>query len=134
MKLVLVLLVGLLVSTSAYAEQKIVFGLESIKYKGFTAEDCQNDCGKYYQSIDIEETTSSGWKILSVTPKELHFNSTENYACTCVGSQYILQKEETTKVDLTQREIKLLKKEIELLKNENTALKVKLTAKKKPSK
>lgn len=131
MKVFLMVVGCLLIGSFAYAEQKIVFSMESIKTRGYTSEGCVGICSKKYAEIPLEQLTANGWKILSVSPKELIGKTDEDKdfpaTCTCIGNQYLLQKEDN--------DSNLLKKEIELLKKENEMLKTELKAKcKKPSK
>ena len=123
------------------AEQKIIFNTESIEYKpGTGAKRCQAMCSKR-SGPDITSQLSEGWKIVSSSPKivigeqyrYVPCPTCEPHGCTCIGTEYLLQKdvtapkEETTnnelaplvnEKDLLKQEIILLKQEIEKLKNQ----------------
>jgi len=137
------------------AEQKIIFNTEKIEYKSVTSsKKCQDICSRK-SGPDAKSLISGGWKIVNSSPKEVigeHYwytpcNGCEPHGCTCIGTEYILQKDvpapkvETTsnepdapdknkrtgvqapKVETSNSELDLLKKENELLKQENTLLK-----------
>ncbi|MRR20367.1 hypothetical protein EG827_09270 [bacterium] len=124
------------------AEEKIIFNTESIEYKSGTgAKKCQDMCSKR-SGPDAKAFLSAGWKIVSSSPKKeiaeqywyVPCNSCEPHGCTCIGTEYLLQKDQTVvplgetshidretlknESDLLKQEIKILKQEIEDLKNQ----------------
>jgi hypothetical protein len=124
------------------AEQKIVFTSESIEYKSGTGpKKCQDMCSKR-SGPDAKSFLSAGWKIVTSSPKKeiaeqywyVPCNSCEPHGCTCIGTEYLLQKEDTVvpkietsnseqetlenDYDLLKQEIKILKQEIEDLKKQ----------------
>jgi uncharacterized small protein (DUF1192 family) len=155
--LVVSLAVGSFFATNpVYAEQKIIFGLETIKHQKDTKPaSCELLCSYKDAKPGVDELIKEGWKIVTTSPKEIiaselqtHYfdypNGTRKsliYGCDCVGTQYVLQKEEIApapKVDTQNKEVELLKKETELLKQEiallkqeNETLKAQLKPKKK---
>jgi hypothetical protein len=137
------------------AEQKIVFKTEKIEYKsGTSSKKCQEICSRK-SGPDTKSLLSEGWKIATSSPKEVigeyywytPCNGCEPHGCTCIGTEYILQKDDpapkvetpnsevdaldknkrtrlhTPKVETSSNELELLKKENELLKQEITSLK-----------
>ncbi|HET6420788.1 MAG TPA: hypothetical protein VFG19_11560 [Geobacteraceae bacterium] len=138
------------------AGKKTVFNTESIKYKSGTgAERCQDKCSRR-SGPDVKSLLSEGWKIVSSTSKAViaeqywyaPCNNCEPHECICMGTEYILQKDEPaskivetkseisvasgkdnrtvmspTEVEPSKNELDLLKKENELLKQENASLK-----------
>ena len=137
------------------AEQKIIFNNEKIEYKsGTSSKKCQDICSRR-SGPDAKSLLSEGWKIVTSSPKEVigeyywytPCNGCEPHGCTCIGTEFILQKDdlapkvETTnnkldaldknkrtglqaaKVETSSNELELLKKENELLKQEITSLK-----------
>jgi hypothetical protein len=136
---VFLLVIGSFFSTNislASAEQKIVFCVESIKYKSVTgSETCQIFCNSKYGQYEIDSFLSDGWRIVSSSPKEAI--PSDVFDCICVGTQYVLQKDEpipdvpNKEVELLKKENDLLKRENDLLKQENENLKVKLKTKQK---
>ncbi|MDP2279333.1 MAG: hypothetical protein Q8K51_14035, partial [Nitrospirota bacterium] len=87
------------------------------------------------ETIVVDWTSESGWAPL------MGQNIVKYYGCSCVGTQYVLRKEDKStmanskisgkEVDLLKKENELLKKENEMLKLENERLKGKLKAKQK---
>jgi hypothetical protein len=95
--------------SNAFAEvdsQKIVFCFENIKYGSASgASDCQQRCNKH--TCDLNSLSHDGWKIVTTTPSkeivELTWQTVYSdnamhlmpgiYGCTCIGTQYGLQKE-----------------------------------------
>jgi hypothetical protein len=137
------------------AEQKIIFNTERIKYEsGTAAKMCQDKCTRK-SGPDAKSLLAEGWKIVSSSPKEViaetykytPCNTCSPHGCTCLGTEYILQRDapapkvetlnhepvvldknkqtglQAPKVESSNNELDLLKKEIELLKQENTLLK-----------
>jgi hypothetical protein len=137
------------------AEQKTIFNTEKIDYKsGTNSKKCQDICSRR-SGPDAKSLLSEGWKIVTSSPKEVigeyywytPCNGCQPHGCTCIGTEYILQKDgpapkiETSnreldaldkykrtglhapKVETSSNELDLLKNEIELLKQENTLLK-----------
>jgi FtsZ-binding cell division protein ZapB len=145
--LVAVLLSVSVFSSVSYAEQQILFCTDTYKYGWKTGQKscgnrCDIDCG-------LNNLLQDKWKIDATTPKEIikenwwGLDSNQEYGCTCVGTQYVLSKAESNKVEavpdsnniaLLNREIELLKKENDMLKQENTALKAKSKKKNKTKK
>jgi hypothetical protein len=123
----------LLFATTVSAEQKIIFKVESISYKSGTGSDfCQGICDLKQDRSSIDEMLSQGWRIISSSPKEVigdryhYYKHIEPTGCTCIGNQYVLQKDDPIpieKPDVSSKKEELLKKEIELLKRENDLLK-----------
>jgi hypothetical protein len=123
------------------AEQRILFNTENIEYKSGTGpKRCQAMCSKR-SGPDANSLLSEGWKIVSSSPKKVIGEqyryvpcpTCEPHGCTCIGTEYLLQKDvtapkaETSKnelaplvneKDLLKQEIILLKQEIEKLKNQ----------------
>lgn len=137
------------------AEQKIVFNSESIEYKSGTGSTrCQDKCNRR-SGPDIKSLLSAGWKIVRSSSKKVvgedywyvPCNACEPHGCTCLGTEYLLQKDEPlpkveTSInkhddrDINQRtgvydsksessinELDRLKNENVILKHENTLLK-----------
>ncbi len=130
------------------AEKKTVFNTESIKYESGTgAERCQDKC-RSKSGPDVRSFVSAGWQIISSSSKEVtgeHYylvpcNTCKPHGCTCIGTEYILQKEEpATKPEaetnafpapgkenrtvLQPRDSEASKNELDLLKQENAVLK-----------
>ena len=116
------------------AEQKVIFELESTKARGSSQHTCAIECENFPKAgkfPKVAEMMKAGWRIISSSPKEVIQEDYRTvvdlvYGCTCVGTQYVLQKEEPApvpKVETSNKEIELLKKEIELQKQEITQLK-----------
>ena len=118
-------------SLSHAAEQKILFKADSIKYRSGTGESvCQERCDR--RSKDINALISNGWRIVSSSPKDViaaeyayvSCSTCKPLGCTCVGTEYVLQKDDPPtptpepKIEAPNKEMELLKKEIELLKQE----------------
>ena len=130
------------------AENKTIFNNERVKYESGTgAERCQDKCrGK--SSPDVRSFVAAGWKIVSSSSKELigeHYyhvpcNTCKPHGCTCIGTEYVLQKEEPATKPATEttafpvpgngnrtalqpRASEASKNELDLLKEENAALK-----------
>jgi hypothetical protein len=137
------------------AEKKIVFNAESIKYESGTgSERCLDKCSRR-SGPDAKSLLSEGWKIVSSSPKKVigeqywyvPCNTCKPHGCICIGTEYILQKDEPAlkietisnvpdapdkdnrtvlqpvNVETMENELERLKKEYELLKQENEALK-----------
>ncbi len=113
------------------AEQKVIFVAESIKHESGTgARVCQERCGKR-SGPDPTTLVSDGWKIVKSTPKEVVVeqywytpcNVCEPHGCSCIGTEYLLERDETVPpVAASNKELDLLKKENELLRQENASL------------
>lgn len=131
---------------STAVEQKILFNVESVRYKADSAPYCQGICLEEYTDPPIEKMLKQGWRIISSSPKEAlgspyEYTGTRAYGCTCVGTQYILQKDNPTSISKTDspsknkemlnKENELLKRENDLLKQENEKLKMQLNSKQK---
>jgi len=124
------------------AEQKIIFNTESIEYKSGTGQKkCQDMCRKR-SGPDAKSFLSAGWKIVTSSPKKeiaeqywyVPCNSCEPHGCTCIGTEYLLEKDEKVaplvetsnteseslknEYDLLKQEIKILKQKIEEIKNQ----------------
>ena len=139
------------------SEQMTVWEPESYILRGKTTEEkCQRACNvARFNTGKIAPLISSGWKILSSTPKEVVCIDTWAgsprdpivMGCSGTGTQYVLQKEEPAPVakaevtapvakaevpgkeeELSKREIDLLKRENDLLKQEIESLKAKIEA------
>jgi hypothetical protein len=137
------------------AEQKILFNTESLKFESGTgAERCRDKCGRK-SGPDAKSFLSEGWKIVSSSSKEvtgeqywyIPCNTCKPHGCVCVGTEYILRKDEPAPKIETKRNIfdshdkdnrtilqsvkgetstnalDLLKQENDLLKQENALLK-----------
>ncbi len=137
------------------AEQKIIFNTEKIEHKsGTNSKKCQDICSRK-SDPDAKSLLSEGWKIVTSSPKEVvgeyywytPCRGCEPHGCTCIGTEYILQKDypapkvetpnrevdaqdknkrtelHAPKVETSNNELDLLKKENELLKQEITLLK-----------
>ena len=137
------------------AEQNIIFITEKFEHKsGTSSKKCQDMCSRK-SGPEIKSLLSEGWKIANSSPKEVigeHYwftpcNGCEPHGCTCIGTEYLLQKDVTVpkvatsnsdvdaigknkriglqapEVETSNNALELLKKENELLKQENSALK-----------
>jgi hypothetical protein len=137
------------------AEKKIIFNTENMKYESGTgSERCREKCSRR-SGPDAKSLLSEGWKIVSSSSKEVigeqywyaPCNNCEPHGCICIGTEYILQKDEpapkietkgvvfdvpdkgnrtvlhSPQVETSKNELDLLKKENELLKQENALLK-----------
>jgi len=137
------------------AEKKTIFNTESVKYESGTgSERCQNTCSRR-SGPDVKSLLSEGWKIVSSSPKEVigeqywyvPCNTCQPHGCLCIGTEYLLAKDETAKktetisnavnapdrvnqtvpaplkVETSKNELDLLKKENDVLKQENALLK-----------
>jgi hypothetical protein len=83
-------------------EQRIIFNSESIQHESGTgAEMCQEKCRRK-SGPDVKSFLSMGWKIVSSSPKEvvgevyryLPCNTCEPHGCICIGTEYILQRDD----------------------------------------
>ena len=111
--LVIVGLIFMVMPNIAAAEQELLFCSQSTQYGNLTgASRCQEMCGKY--KCDLKAQLSSGWKIVSSSPKEEITEKWEEidtraaaqafmdpkmatvgqYGCTCKGTEYVLEKAE----------------------------------------
>jgi hypothetical protein len=131
----LALLSSLLLCTAAppvrAVEQKTVFNTENIEYKGGTGpERCKEKCSRK-SGPDAKTLCSEGWKIVNSTPKEVvaeeywyvPCSSCEPHGCSCIGTEYTLERDGTApKAETTMGELDLLKKENEMLKQEISVL------------
>jgi hypothetical protein len=118
--LFLFLFACLFFTTAVSAEQKIIFKVESISYKSGTGSDiCQGFCNLKQDNSSIDEMLSQGWRIISSSPKEVivenyhYYKYSDPTGCTCKGTQYVLQKDETVhgaKSDIASKNEELLKK------------------------
>jgi len=124
------------------AEQKIIFNNENIEYKSGTGpKKCQDMCSRR-SGPDSNSFLANGWKIVTSAPKKeiaeqywyVPCNTCEPHGCTCIGTEYTLQKDDTVvpivetssleleplknEYDLLKQEIKILKQEIEDLKSQ----------------
>jgi hypothetical protein len=113
-------------------EQKIIFNTESIEYKsGTSPKKCQDMCSKR-SGPDAKLFLADGWKIVNSSPKieiaEQYWyvpcNSCEPHGCTCIGTEYVLQKDDAApKVETSNTELEPLKNEYDLMKEEIILLK-----------
>ncbi len=113
-------------------EQKIIFNTKSIEYKtGTGSMRCRDRCNKK-SDPDAALFLSKGWKILSSSPKEVigeeyryvPCNTCEPHGCTCIGTEYTLQRDDPPpKAETPSNERDLLKNENDALKQEITLLK-----------
>ena len=149
------------------AEQKITFNTEKIEYKsGTSSKRCQDICSRR-SGPEAKSLLSEGWKIVTSSPKEVigeqywytPCNGCQPHGCTCIGTEYILQKDDPApkaetsnsevddldknkRIELPapnvetpinardlKRENELLKQEIRLLKQENENLKNQMKSK-----
>jgi len=143
---------------SEATEQQIIFCLEQYKNAPDTYY-CEKKCTEEYKSCSLNQLLSDGWLVITSSQKEnvivpwestpgqylQAFNnmyvSPKNAGCSCIGTQYVLRKEDkqlaglaTAKVAVSDTEVALLNKEIELLKKENEMLKKENESFKKKSK
>jgi hypothetical protein len=98
----IIILVVLIVGTNAFAEQKLVFAVSSIKYKsGTSTYSCESKCKELSSSINDE--IAAEWRIVASSPKELiameywetpNCNVCQPHGCTCIGTEYVLEKVE----------------------------------------
>jgi len=135
------------------AEQKILFNTEKIEYKsGTSSKRCQDICSRR-SGPDAKSLLSGGWKIVNSSPKEVigeyywytPCNGCQPHGCTCIGTEYILQKDgPAPKVETSNSEVDTPDKnkrtglhapkvetsnnELDLLKNENDFLKQEITS------
>ena len=125
------LLCGISAFPSAFAsEQQILFCADSISFRnsyvGSNMElTCGRACREYSSPNCLQEKLDAGWVISSSTSKGIP--SRESFGrntCSCVGTQYVLNKSvEEPKPLISINEMALTNKEIELLKRENEILK-----------
>jgi hypothetical protein len=86
-KLLIITIVLLSVfSFSCKKEQKVIFVADSISFKSGYSFYCQEDCKKVSESL--EDYLNDGWKITSSIQKNKNIDNT----CTCIGSEYIIEK------------------------------------------
>lgn len=116
------------VTSTLAAEQQILFCAESISYTkdryGANENLCLKSCREFSSSDCLQEKTDAGWVIASATSKSVPSREQWFGACSCVGTQYILNRpDEKPSSPTSNSEISLLNKEIELLKKENEMLK-----------
>ena len=96
----------LVVDPAQASEQKIIFNAQSISFKSGTAN-CQEICSKR-SDPPVESLTSSGWKVVSASPKEvvgleywyIPCSTCEPHGCICKGVEYVLEQQES---DIVQR-------------------------------
>lgn len=136
------------------AEKKLVFNTESIKYESGTgSERCSDKCSRR-SGPDVKSLLSGGWKIVGSSAKEViaeqywyvPCNTCSPHGCVCIGTEYILQKDEgapevetsgkvfaapendarsvvqPVKAEPAEPELERLKKENDVLKKENALL------------
>lgn len=131
-----ILITATMFAGNVNAEQAFVFKLDSIRVRPERKADaCQIQCSFTdslvpYSLPPLEERLKLGWKVVSTTAKTILAQGNSDYTCTCVGTEYVLQKEEQAAPvpqgageALLKKEIELLQKEISLLKQENELLK-----------
>ncbi|NVN92889.1 MAG: hypothetical protein HXX11_20155 [Desulfuromonadales bacterium] len=116
-------------------EHNIVFNTERIEHKsGTSSERCQELCRKR-SGPDVKELRTDGWIMVSSSSKEAigerysytPCNTCEPHGCTCIGTEYILQRESPApKVEISINELDLLKSENASLKQEITLLKLEI--------
>jgi len=136
--------IGVLLGSASlvYAEQKMLFNVESVQHTtAMSTKTCQTACDEKYNDPPLPEMQTLGWKIITATAKEavgIDYDPNNGYpwGCTCKGTQYVLQKEDSPTTPsknekLLKQENKLLKREIILLKQENENLKEKLKIRKR---
>lgn len=114
------------------AEQKIVFTTESIEYKSGTGpKRCQDICSKK-SGPDVTALLSEGWKIVDTSHKKIIGEqyryvpcpTCSPHGCTCIGTEYILEKDVTAvKIETSNNEVDQLKNEKDLLREEIILLK-----------
>ena len=84
------------------AEKKIIFNTESMKYESGTgSERCRDKCSRR-SGPDAKTLFSEGWKIVRFSSKEVigeqywyaPCNNCKPHGCICIGTEYILQKDE----------------------------------------
>ena len=120
-----------IVSIAWASEQKVIFELESTKSRGVSRHTCDSECTiipKIGRFPKASELLKDGWRIISSSPKEViqvDYTTVADLTtgCTCVGTQYVMQKDDPPKSDVPSKEVELLKKETELLKQEIAVLK-----------
>ena len=121
-------------------EQKTVFNTTGIEYKAGTgAERCQDKCDKR-SGPDAQSLSAEGWTIMTSSPKKVTAeayrytpcSSCQPHGCICIGTEYLLQRDEPTPQAGTtpanepvqlQKENDLLRQEMTLLRQENEKLK-----------
>jgi len=70
--------------------QKRIYTVESMKYKASSIlawGSCRDACQKY--SDDINTYLSEGYRVVTSSAKEM---PTDEDACTCIGTEYVIQK------------------------------------------
>lgn len=138
-----VLAVSIFIANSSLAlDQKILFCYETGRYASNTPKEiCESACEETSHCGGLNSLLSEGWAITSQTSKEViaidwkserRFGIPFNQGCSCIGTQYVLRKEDKStsanteasvkEMDLLKKENELLKKENDLLKNENKSL------------
>lgn len=113
------------------AEQKTVFNTESIEFKSGTgSERCHDKCSRK-SGPDAKALHSEGWKIVRSSPHKViaeeywyvPCSSCEPHGCTCIGTEYTLERAvPAPKVETAKDELDLLKNENDMLKQEITTL------------
>lgn len=127
------ILLGLTVSfllitrSSQAAEQKIIFNVESMKGNRNYMDSCRASCTDNYKDENVSELMKDGWSIVNSFQK----NEVVDSYCTCVGTQYVMQKNNSESKELLKEENERLKVEIARLNKENESLKAKIKAKQK---
>ena len=123
------------------SEQRRIFNPESYRYEGSTGTNsCKSSCERE-SGIPIDSMISSGWRIVSSSPQEViaqrydrwnggifpgaGYMAPHSYGCTCVGTQYVIEKIE--EVPPADPKVETLNKELDLLKRENAVLKQQIT-------
>lgn len=80
---------------SKTTSQSRKFCSDVIRYKDRLEDQCQTACGKY--ACDIDDYLRDGYKIVSSSPNQIPVDIVTPYGditgkCTCVGTEYILEK------------------------------------------
>lgn len=112
------------------AEQQVLFCSNQFTYNSYIREEkCRDMCSAYDSPNCLQDQLSRGWEVVASSSKNrLQSEPSRGTigACSCVGTEYVLKKEEKQVVvapsPMTSEKIALLEKEIELLKKENSML------------
>lgn len=83
---------SLIISGCGSVEQKIIFDVQSISYKGYhLEEDVRTACLREH-SGSINEYMNSGWKVVSSTNKKIPVTQHSENIGSCIGIEYIIER------------------------------------------
>ena len=118
-------IVGFLLASniSSAGDQKMLFNVESISYKEHTGSAlCEQKCTSKYNDPPLEQMQKEGWRIVSSGSKEAigvdYYDYTSTFGdsasvyafgCTCKGTQYVLEKIDSTPIEASKSNQLLLR-------------------------